>query len=377
MSPRVSVIMAVYNGAPYVAQAIDSVLAQTEAGWELLIVDDGSTDGTAAVLHRYAGRGAITVMQQPNAGVSAARNRAARAATAQWVAILDADDVWRPNYLHTLLPALQADPSAVAAFAGWQYLDAAGTPLPQTVVLPAAAARQLPEDLTWRNALVPSAAIVRRAALEQAGGFDPALAGTEDWDLWLRLAPLGHFIVIPQALVLYRTHAENTSDKIKAMEANILKLLHKHLGPLPADPTAGNRPQRRALGALFFNSALGYFRQQQPALAHAKLNAALSAWPAYVEQAEFYYELACAFQPRGRRGQPDGPALAEGADLLRSVLGDDRAQWGRACLVLARLAGDPAVARRYAAQAVWSAPWAVKPAALRTWLRAVTGRRRA
>ena len=165
MPPSVSVIMPVYNGGPYVGAAIESVLAQTETGWALIVVDDGSTDDTPAVLARYAAHPAITLGRQAKAGVAAARNRAAQAATAEWVALLDADDVWRPNYLSTMLAALRAAAGAAAGFAGWQYMDATGTPLPQTVVLPAEAAANLPDDLTWRNALVPSGAIVRRAAL--------------------------------------------------------------------------------------------------------------------------------------------------------------------------------------------------------------------
>ncbi|MCC7359780.1 MAG: glycosyltransferase family 2 protein [Anaerolineales bacterium] len=375
--PTVSVIMAAYNAAPYLAAAVNSVLAQTERAWELIVVDDGSTDDTPAVLARYSDDPRFSVIAQANGGPAAARNRGLEAAQGTLIALLDADDVWRPGYLAAMRAALEADPQAVAAFAGWQYMDASGAPLPQVVI---AQAEGLAEALSWRNPLVPSGAVIRRAALEQCGGFDPALRGVEDWDLWLRLAAVGGLVVVPQVLVFYRTHAENLSDQVDGMEANQRALLAKHLGPLPADPTAGTPLQRRALGALCFNAALGYFRRRQTEAARAKVGEALRAWPAWLDTPEFYYELACAYQPRGRRGRPDAGAWAEGAALVRRVVleGRDppaeetqrRAWWAQACLVLAQLAPEAGQARRQAAEAWRWADRRHKPAALRAWLRA-------
>ena len=374
---RVSVIIGAYNAGPYLAAALDSVLAQTEPRWELIVVNDGSTDNTAQVLTRYAAEPRLHVLTQPNSGLSTARNRALAIARAPWVALLDADDLWQPAYLATLLTALEAGPPAVAAFAGWQYLDAAGLPLPQSVVPQAAG---LADNLLWRNPLVPSGAVIQRAALDHCGGFDPALPGVEDWDMWLRLAPHGPFLVIPQVLVFYRTHAENLSDRIDRMEASHQALLTKHLGPLPADLAAAPPKQRRAQGALYFNAALGWFRQRQAEAAFARLAAALRAWPAYPDTPEFYFELACAYQPRGRRGRPTSAELAAGAELLRRVLlasdlppapeAQRRAWWSQACLVLAQLAPDQRTARRYAAEALRFSAARRRPTALRAWLRA-------
>jgi glycosyltransferase involved in cell wall biosynthesis len=132
------------------------------------------------VLARYAGDPRIRVWHQENQGLSASRNRGLALSHAEYIAFLDADDLWVHSYLTRMVRALTANPSAVAAFAGWQYVDEDGVPLPQTNIPSDAQARRLGEELQWRNALVPSGVVVRRAAIAACRGFDTQFVRLED-----------------------------------------------------------------------------------------------------------------------------------------------------------------------------------------------------
>lgn len=377
-SPVVSVIIPAYNSARYIQVAIASVTTQTFTDWELVVVDDGSTDGTPGLLANIpAGR--VTALRQNNAGPAAARNRGLAAARGEYVAFLDADDVWRPNYLVEMVGRLRRAPTAVAAFASWQYMDTNGELLPQAVVLAPEAARTLPEELTWRNALVPSAALVRRQAVEACRGFDPELGRAEDWDLWLRLSNVGDFEVVPCVMVWYRTHADNRTDKIEEEEHGVIHMHEHHFGPLPADLKQWTARQRRAVAYAYFNAGLAYLRQQQTLTAQRKIGLAAATWPELVTLDEFFYELACARQPRGWRGSAAGLDLSQSEALLRETVSNlnlsgtqHQRFWGQANLALARLAfaTDKApAARRYSWRALRLASGDQRPAALRVWLR--------
>jgi GT2 family glycosyltransferase len=358
------------------------VLAQTLPGWELIVVDDGSTDDTPARLAAFGGDGRIRAVHQPQRGLSAARNRGLSLAMGRCIALLDADDAWEPDYLARMCAALDEQPEAVLAFAGWRYMDSHGAPLPQRVVPDPRSAAAVRADLEWRNAIVPSGAMVRRAALETSGGFDPRLKACEDWDLWLRLKPLGAFVAVSSVLVWYRTHADNMSDDIELMEGERLRVHARHLGPLTAEPAAWSPAQRRAVAYTYFTSALAWLRQGQMEPGRARLTAALSLWPALADLDEFFYELGCAFQPRGYRGSPHGLQLERSAALIHTLIfkhrlvptGERRARWAQASLALARLAfqaGERGASARHALSALAGAPAGGRRPALRALARAL------
>jgi hypothetical protein len=369
--PTVSVIVPAYNQARYLAAALDSALAQSYRDFELLVVDDGSTDETPALIASYGDR--LQAIRQPNQGLAPARNSGIAAARGRWLAFLDSDDRWRPDYLATMMAALAGAPEAVAAFSAWRYIDASGQPMAQSVVPFGGDERRLADELTWRNSLLPSAAVASRTAVERCGRFDPELSACEDWDLWLRLQPLGRLLLVPAPLMEYRTHGENMSDDPLRIERERLKVCQKRLGPMagPAEQWPG--PLRQAVGYTYFTTALAYFRQGQSEPAVARLNEALACWPGLAELDEFYYELGCARQGRGVRGR--GVVLAESEALLRSLVlerlelpAGRRRHWGHACLILARLArnnGARAAGRRYAWQALRFGRGRHKAAAIR------------
>jgi glycosyltransferase involved in cell wall biosynthesis len=349
--------MPVFNGARYVGAAIESVLAQSLPDWELVVVDDGSTDGTAAALRPYAADARVTVLAQENRGLARARNRGLSVPAAELVAFLDADDLWTEDHLEAMVGALRSTPDAVLAFAGWQYVDADGALLPQAVMPfhadPAEARRELP----WRNAIVPSAVVARLEAVRGVGGFDPRLRACEDWDLWIRLLDAGPFVAVARVSTRYRVHPASMTEDGEAIERERLQVNEKHHGRASGPAATWPEGRRRAVGHTLFVAGLARLRRRDVSAGLRKVREALAVWPGLVEQDEFHFELACAYQPRGVRGTAAGLNVRESAELVRSLLPlpGGRASWGRACLALARMglvARDRRSARRYAFEAL-------------------------
>ncbi len=379
----ISVIVPAYNQGQYLQTALASALAQETPPDQIIVIDDGSTDDTAAVTAQFGT--AVELIRQPNSGLAAARNRGLAAAQADWIAFLDADDYWPPDYLRRLQPLLRQNPQAALIGASWQYVDAAGALLPQRVTPPPGDARTLAALLTWRNWLAPSGVLARRAAVELAGRFDAGLAGCADWDLWLRLLPFGALVSAPDVSIFYRTHAANMSDNIAKMENERLTVHRKFWGLHPdLALTAWPPPARRAAAYTCFVSALAFLRRADSSQqAQARLHQATALWPALLELDEFAYELAAAGQPRGWRGIFTPHDLQHAAQFLHTLLFEQlplvspqaRARaWGRSAAVLARLAvqtGDRSRARAWAWTALRQGAPPVKAGALRTLLASV------
>ena len=206
--PSVSVIVAAYNAAETIERAVASVVAQTRHDWELLIVDDGSTDATPRILRRLTrADGRIRAIRLArNSGSAAARNVAWRAARTPWIAVLDADDAWHPNKLAVHLAALEARPAALWSFHGVRYVRS-GEALHDQRPDPDCALAQ--EILRSDHYVVHSSVIYARAALARLGGFDISLRRSQDWDLFVRLATdcPGAAVILPEVLADYTVRA--------------------------------------------------------------------------------------------------------------------------------------------------------------------------
>lgn len=222
----VAVILPVHNGEKYLREALDSVLRQTRSPAEIIIIDDGSSDGSAQVARAYAAaHPTVKLIQQPNSGVATARNRAAEAATAPLLAFLDHDDLWQPTKLARQIEALRQSPEAAVCICATEILSHApgsdAMELVSGITLPAPG--QIGPQLHRTLRFQPSAVIMRRETFLTAGGFAPTHF-CEDWDLWLRLDHQGvRFAVVPEPLTIYRSHATNTSNNAwKMYHAEIL-----------------------------------------------------------------------------------------------------------------------------------------------------------
>jgi glycosyltransferase involved in cell wall biosynthesis len=199
---RISCIIPVFNGERYVAEALDSVLAQELAPSEIIVVDDGSTDGTADVLRTYAG--SMRVVRQPNLGVSAARNAGLRAATGDVIAFLDSDDLWPAGRMKVLAASLAADDGADVVAGLVETLD-------QRPARPA-----VREDLrTMHRVHLVGSTLMRRSVFERVGAFNEALRVVEDTEFIVRARAGGiTFKTIDAISLIYRLHETNISQDL-------------------------------------------------------------------------------------------------------------------------------------------------------------------
>jgi glycosyltransferase involved in cell wall biosynthesis len=243
--PEVSVVIPAFNAAPFLAEALSSVLAQTVADHEIIVVDDGSTDDTPALLRRFIDR--IRVLRQENKGVANARNRGISASLAPWVAFLDADDVWLPGKLEKQLDALRRNPDRVACATAFTVVDSALLP----VEVHSCAHEPDVQALLLRGNLIgtPSTVVCRRSVLQEMGGFDNALSQCADWDLWLRICRKAPFVCVDESLVLYRRHATNMSHSVGLLERDSVRVLERFFAA--SDPVTRDLRTLRdpALGA--------------------------------------------------------------------------------------------------------------------------------
>jgi len=204
----ISVIMPLYNKKPYVQRAIDSVLAQTHKDYELIVVDDGSTDGGGDVVRQYTDP-RIRLIAQENAGVSAARNRGIAEAKGEWIAFLDADDEWRPTFLERMMDAGRRFDAAVAVFGDFLCADPANR---QAVAIgeerdrpPYMVENYFQFFLNHGVGMCSSCLAVRRDAIREVGGFPEGRKIGEDMDTWFRVACFGKVAFVPEVLATYHT----------------------------------------------------------------------------------------------------------------------------------------------------------------------------
>lgn len=217
MSPGISVIMPCLNGAQHLQQSVDSVLGQSRGDFELLVIDNGSTDRSLEILAAMDDP-RIRVLQQPEKGVSRARNLGLAQARGAFIAFLDCDDTWTPDFLEKMSNALESDPSAVLAYCGWQNL---GLPGPR-------GAPFIPPDYQCAEKSVAllggcrwpiHGCISRAEAIQAAGGFNPELIIAEDYLLWMEVAIQGKILRVPEVLAFYHHHAGPQATRNRARGA--------------------------------------------------------------------------------------------------------------------------------------------------------------
>ncbi len=219
MKNLVTIVLPAYNASEYLAETVNSVIRQTYQDFELLIVDDGSTDDTRDIVDDFCKRDSrIRAIAQKNQGVSIARNTGINMAQGEFIAFIDADDLWLPNKLAMHVQHLSANPNLGLSFARVEFMSFDGKSTgkysnPRLVNITA-------KDLYEENAAVtPSNAVIRLEALQQVGGFDGELSGAADAELFLRVKCHGWQVEgINEVLVLYRTSLGGMSSQLYKME---------------------------------------------------------------------------------------------------------------------------------------------------------------
>jgi len=228
VSPKISVVMACHNAAPYVEKAMASVCGQTFPALELIVVDDGSTDISPAIVTEMAlADGRVRLVRQANQGPYPTRNRGVHDARGEYIAFLDADDWWAPDALEKLYDAFESRSDAVIAYCGWQNVGIEG----------GRGAPYVPPDYevddkvaTFLRAAAPwpiHAALIRRDVLDHYGGFDLQLKTCMDYDLWLRIASTHPIVRVPEVLAYYRHHDRGQITSVQWIQARNSWLVKK------------------------------------------------------------------------------------------------------------------------------------------------------
>src|SRR5271154_4241072 len=198
---KISVVIPAYNAAPFLARCLGSVFAQTLKPDEVIVVDDKSTDNTAAMA---AELGAKVVRREINGGLSAARNTGIQNASSEWIALLDADDRWMPEKLERQVACIR--PEVVLIYTGLRYFDDNGIRSVRPAINPTEALKML----RYRNP-IPCTYLVRRGALMYDGGYREDIRACEDWEMLVRLQRLGKFVAVDEPLVDIYVHPGSLS----------------------------------------------------------------------------------------------------------------------------------------------------------------------
>lgn len=240
-TPEVSVIIAAYNAQNYIGRAIESVLDQTVEDLELIVVDDGSTDRTPDVIHKFDDT-RIRSFCQSNAGQTVAKNRGIRESTGRYVGFCDADDYWHPQKLEKQLPVFERSPDIAVVYSSERSIDESGAALPDRVE---ARRRGDVLDALFVDNFIPfGTALVRRDRLTEVGGFDESLRMGIDWDLWLRIAARYRFDYVPDDLYIYRKWAGQMSTNWRGRYDAAFVIMEKFQREHPG--MISSRTRRRA-----------------------------------------------------------------------------------------------------------------------------------
>jgi len=231
--PTISVIMPAYNAERDILETIKSVQQQTFSDFELIVINDGSTDRTLELLETLED-GRIRIFSYENGGVCIARNRGISHANGEYIAFLDADDLWTPDKLELQLAALQQHPEAGVAYSWCTSINEQGKFLfqyPSRIFEGNVYAQLLVGDFIY-NA---SNTLIRRQAIEFVGEFDSAISGCADWDYWVRLSARWPFVLVPKHQILYRRSSTSMSSNIEKMKQQAIMALEKAYQAAPLE----------------------------------------------------------------------------------------------------------------------------------------------
>lgn len=242
LRPRVSVVIPTYNSAATVKEAIESVLAQTYSNFEVVVIDDGSTDETPSVMRQFGAR--IRSFRQENQGVSAARNTGIQRSRGEYVAFLDSDDLWLPEKLAEQISWLEADPNLGLVYCDWAVVS--GEAVLQNSYLedlPGASGYVFDELIqSGAGFILTSGVVVRRSCLDDVGDFDKSLAIVQDCDLWLRISYRWKVRLVDKRLFTKRNWDGSLSSNLRKTALERVALFQKTLKELP-----GMTPRSRKL----------------------------------------------------------------------------------------------------------------------------------
>jgi glycosyltransferase involved in cell wall biosynthesis len=229
----VDVVIPAFNAARFLPAALESVARQTFDDWQIVLIDDGSTDNTAEVVAPYMERfgSKLRYIRQKNQGLPAARNAAIRASDSEFLALLDADDEWLPRRLEESVRVLRERPAAGLAYGLITYIDAEGNKLHTFEGNRRVVEGRVAPAIYMRRIELPCPTITfRRSCVEAVGVFDETMRSTEDRDLWLRIALRYEVAFVPEVLAYYRLSPNQMSTNAQRMMDAQMQFIRKHYG---------------------------------------------------------------------------------------------------------------------------------------------------
>lgn len=287
MKPEISVIMPVLNGRKYIAEAIESIAAQTFQNFELIVVNDGSTDETCQIVETFQSRIAVKIVHHPQRqGVPRCMNDGIRASAGGFICFLDHDDAWFPEFLETQYNYLQQHPDVGMAHTDFQTIDGAGRVLEASVA--AARGRKRPSghvfaNLFEDNFIIGNSVMIRRECFDQVGLVDEGLRWG-DYHMWLRIARRFKVDYVPRVLTMYRQHASQETQRGAVEEsfedpvaiASLKKLLEAHP---EIRSEIGRKTIARRLAAIYFDTAWATYCLGSGRRTRIALRKAMALWP--------------------------------------------------------------------------------------------------
>ncbi len=322
MKSKVSIIMPVLNGERYIVEAIESILSQTYKNYELVAVDDGSTDRTCEILHQYRDRLELRYVHHPVCkGIAVSVNDGIRNATGEFITFLDHDDVWFPHLLETQVGHLDAHPDVGMVHSDFQTIDDTGNIIEESVARCRDRRRpsgEVFQALFMDSFIAASSSLIRKECFDRLGGFDESLHWG-DYHMWMRIARHYKIDYVPEVLTKYRQHTSQstrTHDDRPDRDSVAMIAIKKLLDQYPEiRGEIGEKTIRRRMAMLYFDMA--YYALWQGANRNARvcLRQAIRRWPA---KSEYYIAYAVSLLP------PAGAkAMRRGWHRMRGLFSKD------------------------------------------------------
>jgi len=256
--PKVSVILPCYNGDKFIRETLESALYQTYNDIEIIVVDDGSTDDSKAIIKSFSDP-CIKYFYKENEGVSVARNHGIRFSKGKYIAFLDSDDLWLPEKIELQLKEIERQKDIYFVCSGFYLIDSRGQVLDKIKVKNST---NILKDLLLDGNIIgpPSSVLVKREVFKSIGDFDPFLSTSADWDLWIRIAQRYPLAYIDKPLIKYRIHEAGMHHNIRVFENDVSKTLYKFFNSLSLNDEFGTI-RKRAMANAYMVIAKSYFKK--------------------------------------------------------------------------------------------------------------------
>lgn len=242
-NPTVSVIIPTYNRANLIGKAIKSVLNQTYQDFEIIVIDDGSTDNTEDVIRSFPDKRVKYIKKYKNKGISVARNIGIKVARGKYIALLDSDDEWLPEKLDKQINILKSEsPEVGVVYSNALYIDENGKNINRKLRNSKKVEGYIYEDLLGKYCVgPPSTFLIKKECFNRVGLFDDLLSGQEDWDMWIRIAKYYRFALIKIPLVKYGLHPNQISKNLEIKIITGNRILVKYTNELQRRPYANSK----------------------------------------------------------------------------------------------------------------------------------------